>query len=187
MQEQEGIRMMLMRNLPLKYLDIKSDYQDFVDRILNLGKSFFITGSPGTGKTVLMADVMSRYFKRKAYYNAYLKEYQPRGKWISYPKFIIEIQCSFKDGNPIEMVESVANLGYWLAIDDLGAEKLTEFVEEVTYFILNEREQNMRKTIITSNLSLAQIADKMGERISSRIAGICDIIKLEGNDRRISG
>ena len=73
----------------------------------------------------------------------------------------------------------------WLAIDDIGAEKLTEFVRQITYYILNEREQRELPTLITSNFSLMEIDEMIDSRISSRIAGMCEVIKLSGKDRRL--
>ena len=72
-----------------------------------------------------------------------------------------------------------------LFLDDLGAEKLTDFVRQITYFILNEREQNELTTVITSNFSLKQLDEQIDQRISSRIAGMCEILKFTGDDRRI--
>lgn len=72
-----------------------------------------------------------------------------------------------------------------LYLDDLGAERNTEFVEETLYHLINVRFENQRETYFTSNLSLKELAEKSGDRLASRIAGMCDVIKLEGEDRRL--
>ena len=38
--------------------------------------------------------------------------------------------------------------------------------------------------IISSNLSLGELEKKVGDRICSRIMGMCQIVELLGNDRR---
>ena len=45
----------------------------------------------------------------------------------------------------------------------------------------------MRRTIITSNLLISDIAEKVGDRIASRIAEMCGggVIELKGKDRRL--
>jgi DNA replication protein DnaC len=40
-------------------------------------------------------------------------------------------------------------------------------------------------TIITSNLTLEEVSEKVGDRIASRIAGMCKVIELKGIDRRV--
>ena len=72
-----------------------------------------------------------------------------------------------------------------MIIDDIGAEKLTEFVRQTFYYIINEREQWLKKTIITSNYSLDELDEYIDGRISSRIAGMCEIVELGGKDRRV--
>ena len=73
-----------------------------------------------------------------------------------------------------------------LIIDDLGAVKLTEFVQQITYYIINEREMKMLPTIITSNFDLNEIDNMIDPRVSSRISGMCEIKQLVGKDKRIN-
>ncbi len=110
------------------------------------------------------------------------------GRLISYPAFIMELQNMFReDGeSPADFAKKVATYPELLVIDDLGAEKLTDFVRQTTYYILNEREQRCLQTVITSNFSLAQIDEQIDSRVSSRIAGMCKVFKFEGNDRRLA-
>ena len=150
---------------------------------LSTNKSVFITGKTGVGKTVLMASIVRKYVQKGYGYYANL------GKiiWISYPAFIMELQSLFgkEKESPFDYAEEVAKLDGILAIDDLGAEKLSDFVRQITYFIINEREQRELPVLITSNFSLQEIDEMIDPRISSRIAGICEIIKLSGKDRRL--
>jgi len=77
-----------------------------------------------------------------------------------------------------------------LLIDDLGTEKISEFTEEATYRILNERYNECRPLIITSNLPVANpngpdLKDQLGQRITSRLAQTTTVVPLGGNDRRL--
>lgn len=73
-----------------------------------------------------------------------------------------------------------------LVIDDLGVGRGTEFTLAVLYEIIEERTHRGRHgLIITSNLSLDEIADKFGDdRLTSRIAGACRTIHMELPDWR---
>ncbi|GHH58162.1 ATP-binding protein [Streptomyces candidus] len=76
-----------------------------------------------------------------------------------------------------------------LLIDDLGTEKISEFTEEATYRLLNERYNECRPTIITSNLPTQDrngpdLVDKLGERITSRLSQMTTVVEISGRDRR---
>ena len=74
-----------------------------------------------------------------------------------------------------------------LVVDDLGVQKDSEHALAILYEILDRRDMNMRHgLIITSNLPLDLLSKKMGDdRITSRIAGMCRIVKVGGEDHRI--
>jgi len=164
--------------LPKKFRSIECDNKNMVMQGIN--QSIFITGKAGTGKTVLMSGIAKELLKKND--NKIL--------WISYPEFIMELQNKFKKddtyyGSPYDFAEEVATFEGTLCIDDMGAEKMTAFVQQITYYIINHREQDMLHTIITSNYSLQQIDEQIDERVSSRIGGMCKIIKMTGKDRRL--
>ncbi|MFJ2676350.1 ATP-binding protein [Streptomyces sp. NPDC087525] len=76
-----------------------------------------------------------------------------------------------------------------LLIDDLGTEKISEFTEEATYRLLNERYNECRPLIITSNLPTQadngpDLVDKLGERITSRLSQMTTVVPMSGFDRR---
>jgi DNA replication protein DnaC len=49
--------------------------------------------------------------------------------------------------------------------------------------IINYREQNKLQTIITSNFTLDEIDMYIDRRISSRIAGMCEVVRMSGDKR----
>lgn len=75
-----------------------------------------------------------------------------------------------------------------LLIDDLGISKYTDFGLEILCEILNRRTLQMRNgLIVTSNLDLGALAKRNGDdRLSSRLAGLCRAIKVEGTDFRLT-
>jgi len=162
--------------IPIKFRDIECDKPKIIKKGIN--QSMLITGGAGVGKTVLMAGIVKEILRDK----------EKKAEWISYPGFIMELQSLFKrddDITPFERAEEIASFPGTLAIDDIGAEKMTAFVQQITYYIINYREQEMLHTLITSNFSLQQIDEQIDTRISSRIGGMCKIVKLTGKDRRL--
>ncbi len=71
-----------------------------------------------------------------------------------------------------------------LLIDDLGVAKNSEWVEDVTYRLINGRYEQMMPSIFTSNLAVEQLRDALGDRIASRLAETCTRVVLAGSDRR---
>lgn len=71
-----------------------------------------------------------------------------------------------------------------LIIDDIGSEKSSEAVIVKLFQIINDRYEWMYPTTYTSNLDLNELSDKVGDRIVGRIVEDCEIIKLEGNNKR---
>ena len=76
-----------------------------------------------------------------------------------------------------------------LIIDDLGKEKLTEWVGQNLYNIIDCRTSNKKVTYVSSNFSLGELARKLGDNygqaIVSRISGTSKKIVLTGDDIRI--
>ncbi|MFE7803740.1 ATP-binding protein [Streptomyces sp. NPDC057430] len=81
-----------------------------------------------------------------------------------------------------------------LLLDDLGAAKTSEWTEEITFRLVNWRCQNRMPTIFTTNLPpvrddrmdkhLPVLRDKVGDRILSRLSGMCTPVEFTGPDRR---
>jgi DNA replication protein DnaC len=71
-----------------------------------------------------------------------------------------------------------------LIIDDLGAAKPSEWVEEVTYRIFNHRYNLILPTLITTNLAIRDLRIHLGDRVTSRLAQMTTRVEFEPVDRR---
>ncbi|MGW9131960.1 ATP-binding protein [Streptomyces sp. NPDC055681] len=71
-----------------------------------------------------------------------------------------------------------------LILDDLGAAKASEWVEEVTYRLINRRYNLMLPTLITTNLAMRDLRDQLGDRVASRLAEMTTRVTFEPVDRR---
>lgn len=87
-----------------------------------------------------------------------------------------------------DLIDYIFNCKF-LIIDDLGSEKQTGTRYAELLEILNMRElkgkKELCKTVITTNLSPANLFSYYGERVASRILGGYDILKFAGDDIRL--
>ncbi len=141
-----------------------------VNRLKN--NSVYLYGEAGSGKTVLSTFILRKIWSEGK-----------NGKFVVFPEFIYELQSGYEES--LDKVNNVKCFDDCLVLDDFGAERMTDFVRQTSYIIINYREMNELQTIITSNFTLDEIDANIDRRISSRIAGMCEIIKLEG-DKRIN-
>jgi DNA replication protein DnaC len=163
--------------LPKKYIETNTPYEDQLE--IYYDRSVFITGSVGVGKTVFMASMIKKYIGNDI-----------PCRWILYPDLTMELQNAYttagKDGGtPREIIHNAASFEGVLALDDLGVEKQTDFVKNMTYYLINHRDQNGLITLITTNLKASDIALEIDQRIASRIKGMCDTFEMTGNDLRL--
>ena len=71
-----------------------------------------------------------------------------------------------------------------LVIDDVGAEKASEWTQERLYSVIDHRYANCLPMIVTSNIPPVKLADQTGERAASRLAEMCTVVPMTGTDRR---
>src|SRR5262249_51929228 len=60
-----------------------------------------------------------------------------------------------------------------LVLDDLGAERATDWAVERLFGLLNRRHDWRRPTVLTSNLGPKPLAEHLGERIAWRVVEMC--------------
>lgn len=152
-----------------------------VDRV-EAGEGLYIwSNGTGTGKTSWACKIMGYYFRKIAFRSGLENE----GLYIYLPTFLEELRQSYDNPDPefseeLEMVKRCK----LLIIDDIGAEKPSEWVRERILSLINTRVSNGLSTIYTSNISIGDLESRLDSRISSRIKGSTDEIILTGRDRR---
>ena len=149
----------------------------------------FVHGVRGTGKTKLAAIIANE--RAKAGHPVL---------FASVPDLMADIRGSFKDNSTSETVQAVKETPF-LVLDDLGSEKMSEWVGEQLFCIVNHRYNERLQTIVTSNYSPTEIIghmatvdrrgnvidDMQGQRIMSRIYGMCERVEIRGADWRMKG
>jgi len=163
----------IKRDVSKLYEIIPERYRDYMSQTIPdryCGKNgAFIFGDVGRGKTCLALQIALRAVKAG-------KGEVHRTNSSS----AMGILRDFNSPNLTRTMEIYKNIPI-LIFDDLGTEKQTDYSNEKIYDIINYRNEWKKFTIITSNMDLENVDD----RIASRIAQMCVIIKLDGTDRRV--
>jgi DNA replication protein DnaC len=152
-------------------------YVEAVDGNLDAGRGLWFTGDVGTGKTTLAMLVSRAALDAGRSVAIY-----------SLPRLLAEIRKTFDEGaarSHLGLLERLAAVDL-LHIDDVGAERTSEWVLEQLYSIVNARYEDERAMVITTNLDHAELREQIGERTVSRLIEICgDPLPLYGHDRRM--
>ena len=126
--------------------------QLYVDSFFDPGTSHFLEtglifiGIPGTGKTHLAVAVLAELIQR----------YGARGRFVDFTALIHQIQSTF-DPTSAESKHEVLDpviKAEVLVLDELGAQKPTEWVRDTLYLIINTRYLQRLPTIFTTNYQL---------------------------------
>lgn len=148
--------------------------------------SILFIGKTGCGKTHLAVAILRELVKRGALYDF---------KFITAPELLLEIRATFRpaarkydDGGRCEadteqdVLDKYSKCEF-LILDDLGAEKVSDFTIQSLYLVIDRRNRNLKPTIVTTNLSLEEIETLIDARMASRLADM-KVVKLTMPDYR---
>ncbi len=155
------------------------------------GLGLLFSGDNGVGKTHLAVAVLRELVSTKG----------ARGQFWDFHELIREIKSSYDPETKtteLQVLEPVVDTDV-LLLDDLGAWKMTDWMNDTLFYILNSRYMAKRPTIITTNYqdvtreeALAAdplrrrefLVERIGQRLRSRLMEMCLVVRLQGSDHR---
>jgi DNA replication protein DnaC len=155
--------------------EVRRYVEELPDRIAT-GRGLWLEGSVGTGKTTLAMLVSKEAIEAGHSVAIY-----------SLPRLLARIRRTY-DADAGEL----SYLGFFnrltsvdlLHIDDLGAEKRSDWVLEQLYAIVDERYATNRSMLVTTNMGVTDLEAQIGERTVSRLAEMCETLLMYGDDHR---
>jgi DNA replication protein DnaC len=153
------------------------EFVDGIDERLTEGEGLWLMGDVGTGKTSL-AMLVSKAAVEAGHTVAI----------YSLPRLLSRIRRTYDaeagEQSYLEFFERLTEVDL-LHIDDLGAEKRSDWVLEQLYAIVNERYETQRSVVVTTNLRQEELEEQIGPRTVSRLIEICgEALPLFGDDLR---
>ncbi len=155
----------------------------FADAFPAVPKGLCLIGPPGIGKTHIAVSVLRRVIVEKG----------ARGLFYDVRDLLRVIRSTY---NPVVRTAEMDVLrpvigADLLVLDDLGAEKPSEWVEETMNLIVNTRYNERRPTIFTTNYEdvpdeteLDSLKVRVGFRMHSRLHEMCEFLEYDGADYR---
>lgn len=148
-----------------------------IDERLDGGDGAWLMGDVGTGKTslaMLLSKAALEAGRSVAIY--------------SMPRLLARIRRTYDtdagEEGYLSFFNRLASVDL-LHLDDLGAEKRTDWVLEQLYAIVDRRYEEQRAMVVTTNLEVPALEEQIGERTVSRLVEICgDPLPLYGDDQR---
>jgi DNA replication protein DnaC len=152
------------------------EYVERLDENLREGRGLWLMGDVGTGKTSLAMLVSKAALEHGRSVAIY-----------SLPRLLARIRRTYDaeagEQSYLEFFERLTAVDL-LHVDDLGAEKRSDWVLEQLYAIVDERYATNRSMLVTTNMGVTDLEAQIGERTVSRLAEMCETLLMYGDDHR---
>jgi DNA replication protein DnaC len=159
---------------PREVVTVVRRFADTIERQLDAGHGLWLRGPVGTGKTTLAMLVS------KAAMSAGLSV-----AIYSLPRLLNEIRDTHRaERSHVDLLDRLTAVDL-LHIDDVGAERTTDWVLEELYSIVNGRYEELRSMIITTNGDPEELREQISARTVSRLIEMCEQLPLLGRDHRV--
>ena len=163
-----------------KYIQL-STIEKNIKSFVTEGKNLYIHSAIcGNGKTAWSLKLIQAYLNK-----IWPESSGCRALFINVPRFFLALKDSISSQNDyIDHIKAnvlEADLVVW---DEVGVKALTPYEHEHLLNFINTRLDCGKSNIYTSNLQPAELKEKIGDRLYSRVVNLSEEIVFNGQDKR---
>jgi len=111
--------------------------------------------------------------------------------WLNVADALVRMRLEFdRPLDDRETTGTVLTLHHFrglLVLDDLGRERTSDWTAEVVYALVNARYEAQLRTVVTTNLTSAELAESPYWPAISRLAEDGELVRIDAPDRRLPG
>lgn len=159
-----------------------ADYPLLDDEIFR-EKSLLLSGGAGRGKTHLAVAVLKGLLKKGV-----------SCLFVDFHELLADIRNSYNElsqTSEYQILRPLLNVEV-LLLDDLGSQRISGWVQDTVFYIINLRYSQKRPMIATTNLAMEPsksspqetLQDRLGYKVVSRLYEMCTTFELDGPDYR---
>jgi DNA replication protein DnaC len=150
--------------------------------VWNGEQGMLLTGGVGTGKTTLLVALVRSLQER-------LIKQKRAVRLVTMPDFLRELRAGFDPTRQAlgegtaQMLDHYRTCGL-LVLDDLGAEKLSDWTTEQVYLLMDHRYRQRLPIFASSNWSAEELAQWLDRRVLDRLRETCAMLEVRGPNWR---
>lgn len=158
--------------------------EDKVVDFVSSGQNLYIYSSRvGNGKTSWALRIATRYLKTPEAIFGHGSNIPVL--FISVPRFLLELKANINQKSDyIEQINKHVQKASLVIWDDIGSKNGTEFEVSHLLSLIDQRINDGKSNIYTSNLNANELHELLGDRIYSRVFNYSTCINIVGKDKR---
>lgn len=173
--------------------------RDFLDNKNPVG--LLLVGGVGSGKTHIVASLVNyladamELYSREEHPDEYIDSYKSDFSWLDKNTGVCFVMLSelyehlrfcYSENNswfPKQIVNHLREVEL-LVLDDMGAEKASDWTKEILFNIIDYRYNEQLPMIVTTNCVPEELKEKIGDRNFDRLREMCALVSIVAASQR---
>ena len=159
-----------------------SQIKQHIDTFVKDGKNLYITSATtGNGKTSWAIKLLLKYFDKVWAGNGF----KVRGYFVHVPTLLLNLKDFDNPNTDIHRIKKILLETDVVIWDDIASTEMSKYDYSQLLMLIDNRTFENKSNIYTGNInSLDKLRKVLGDKLSSRIWSLSEVIEFKGKDRR---
>lgn len=159
-----------------------SQIKQHIDTFVKDGKNLYITSATtGNGKTSWAIKLLLKYFDKVWAGNGF----KVRGYFVHVPTLLLNLKDFDNPNTDIHRIKKILLETDVVIWDDIASTEISKYDYSQLLMLIDNRTFENKSNIYTGNInSLDKLRKVLGDKLSSRIWSLSEVIEFKGKDRR---